>query len=356
MGAFGRGFRNRSPLVLVAAVALLVPALLGLQALFATGAWTAVPLKYWMRRASDDYVYVSWSVGWAKRHQGDLPAFYLLGGSTAREAITSGPGLAAEIEAAGGPACVAWDLGSMNQNFAQSLAVADNVPARRPAWIVIGLNLGRFTSDRGASMRQSEGRELLLKSTYLQRYVARAYGKYEHTYTILPGIFSYLTSYVQQHGATLLGGHLPTRTYGQHRYNLRSNHTDAQKERMVRRWNRRRYRAFERNLGFHLAMLEQVLVRARARGLHAVLLELPENRDLIGDRFDYAVRQYQEPVRALAEHYDVPYLDFNDEVDIPNGSFHDLSHLVEPGRVVWQSELARELAAVYRDETAGETL
>jgi hypothetical protein len=355
MGAFRRGFRSRSPLILLAAILLLVPALLGLQALFASGAWTAVPMKYWMRRASDDYVYVSWSVGWAKRHQRDLPAFYLLGGSTAREAITSGPGLAAEIEAAGGPACVAWDLGSMNQSFAQSLAVADNVPVREPAWIIIGLNLGRFTSDRGASMKQAEGRELLLKSTDLQRYVARAFGKYEYTYTILPGIFSYLTSYVQQHGATLLGGDLPTRTYGQHRYTLERNHTVARKERMVRAWNKRRYKAFQRNLGFHLAMLEQVLVRARQRGLQPVLLELPENRELIGDRFDYAVSQYQGPVRALAAEYDAPYVDFNDKVDIPNEYFHDLSHLVEPGRVIWQSELARQLAALYLDGASGRT-
>ena len=38
MSAFGRGFRNRNPLVLLAAAALLVPALLGFQWLFTSGA------------------------------------------------------------------------------------------------------------------------------------------------------------------------------------------------------------------------------------------------------------------------------------------------------------------------------
>ena len=356
MGAFRRGFGNRSPLVLVAAGLLLVPALLGVRAVFATGAWTDVPMKYWMRKSSDDYMYVSWSVGRAKREQPDLPSFYLLGGSTAREAIVSGADLASAIDAAGGPSCVAWDLGSMNQNFAQSLAIVDNVPAREDAWIVIGLRLGRFTSDRGASMKQAEGRELLLPSPYLRRYVAREYGKYTYSDTILPGAFSYPTSYLQQHGTTLLGGHLPTRTYGQHRYNLKHNHTVAEKERMVRVWNTRWYKKFERHLEFHLAMLEQVLTRCRERGLHPVLLELPLNRDLVGDRLDHAAAQYQGPVRALAAEYHAPYLDFNDEVAIPNGYFHDLSHLAEPGRVIWQAELARRLAALYDDDALGGTL
>ena len=91
-GSFKRGFRNRNPLVLVAAVALLVPVLLGLEYLFVSGAWSRVPLKYWMRKPSDDYTYVSWTLGKTRRTPPSLPAIYLLGGSTAREAITSGAG------------------------------------------------------------------------------------------------------------------------------------------------------------------------------------------------------------------------------------------------------------------------
>ena len=69
-----------------------------------------------------------------------------------------------EVREAGGPATVAWDLGSINQNFAQSLAVADNVPAR-DAWLLVGVNLGALAPDRGSSSStQSEGREFLLKS------------------------------------------------------------------------------------------------------------------------------------------------------------------------------------------------
>ena len=60
MGAFGRGFRNRNPLVLVVAAALLVPALLGFEWLFTSGAWTVVPLDAALRNPEDSFTYVSW--------------------------------------------------------------------------------------------------------------------------------------------------------------------------------------------------------------------------------------------------------------------------------------------------------
>ena len=352
MSGFRAGLRNRSPLVLVAAALALALVFVGLESYFSTGAWTGVPMKYWMRKGSDDYTFVSWTVGANKQHPPKTPAVYLLGGSTAREAITSGDSLAAEIEKLGGPKTAAWDLGSMNQSFAQSLAIADNVP-NSPAWILIGLNVGRFTPDRDASMKQVVGRELLLKSAFLQEYVARQYGRYKYSRTILPGIFSYAASYVREHRTELLKGSVPTREYGQHRYNLKYIHRPAQKEKMVAIWNRRRYPTFKRNLAFNLAMLEQLLIRCRERGLHPVLVELPNNRDLIGGRLDHATAEYQVPAQALAAKYDVPYADFNRELKLKNADFHDLSHLVEPGRVLWQHRLAQELVRLMGADGQG---
>ena len=69
MSAFGRGFRNRNPLVLVAAAVLLVPALLGFQWLFTSGAWTVVPLDTALRNPEDSFTYISWMVGKAQQDQ-----------------------------------------------------------------------------------------------------------------------------------------------------------------------------------------------------------------------------------------------------------------------------------------------
>ena len=159
-------------------------------------------------------------VGSVKRDPPQKPSLLLLGGSSARESIVSGASLPADVKREGGPDVAAWDLGSMNQNFAQSLAVADNV----------------------------------------------------------------------------------------------------------------------------------LLVRARQRGLHAVLVELPLNLGIVGDRFDHAVAEYQAPIEALAVEYRVPYIDFNRDLRIPDGDFHDLSHLTEPGRVIWQRRLAGEVVKIMGED------
>jgi hypothetical protein len=344
VSSFGRGFRNRNPLVLVAAVGLTLLAMLGFEQLFVTGAWTAVPLKYCLRNQLDSFVYSSWIVGANKRNPPDLPAIYVTGGSAAREAIVSGPSLAAQVRGFGGPHVAAWDLGCINQNFAESLAIADNVPTAKPAWVLVGINEGRFTEDPPTNEKQVVGRDLLLKSRFLQEYVSRRYGAYRYSLTILPGVFSYLTSYASQDGWAALAGNAPQRRYLQHNYTMRKVYSARKKELLVRTWLRTRYPVFKRNLRFNLAMLEQILVRCRQRGVHAVLLELPQNAQIESGRMNGAMRLYQAPVQALATKYGVPYLDFNSAARIPSADFRDLSHLVEPGRVIWQRKLAQALA------------
>ena len=345
MKGFAAGFRSRNPLVLLVAAALLVPALLGFEYLFTSGAWSAVPLQYCLRSSVDSFTYVSWTVGHNKRLPPDTPAVYLTGGSAAREAIVSGPSLAAEVRRSGGPRIAAWDLACINQNFAETLAVADNVPDS-PAWVLIGVNLGRFTASPAQNEQQVVGRDLVLKSSFLQQYVSRTYGHYTYSYTILPGIFSYLTSFLKKDGRVLLALKPVAREYRQHHYTLSGIRTPAQKERLVKKWSATRYPVFRRNLAYNLAMLEQLVARCEQRGVKAVIVELPLNEDAVKGRFDAAIAQYREPVRALAGEHGVPYLDFNRELGIPSADFHDLSHLVEPGRVLWQTRLAEELVTL----------
>jgi hypothetical protein len=351
---FRAGFRNRNPLVLVVAGLLLLPALLGFQYYFTSGAWSDVPLKYWLRNPTDSFTYVSWTVGHTKLRPPPAPALYLTGGSSAREALVSGAGLAADVRTLGGPSISAWDLGFINQNFAETLAIADNVPADG-SWVLVGVNLGRFASYPAANERQVVGRDLLLKSAFLQSYVADTYGHYTYSFTILPGIFSYLTSYAKKDGTRLLEGKLPAREYRQHQYTVAKNHSDAQKRRMVKTWLADRYPVFRHNLKYNLAMLEQILVRCRQRGVHAVIVELPLNRDIVGKRFEKAIVLYRVPTMALAAEYDAPYVDVNAAAAVPNRDFHDLSHLVEPGRVLWQRQLAKALVPLLGAATPGGT-
>ena len=193
--------------MLVAAAVLLVPALLGFQWLFTSGVWTAVPLDAALRNPEDSFTYISWMVGKARQDQPDTPGLYLLGGSSARESIVSGDALAAEIAELGGPRVAAYDLGAINQNFAESLSVVDSVPDT-PAWLLVGINLGRFTATKEQNAVQAEGRELLLESGAVHSFVSSRWGLEKYQYTILPGIWAYITDWARKHGGQPARGEL----------------------------------------------------------------------------------------------------------------------------------------------------
>jgi hypothetical protein len=195
--------------VLLVALALIVPALLGIQSWFTSGAWSAVPVQRWVRNTTDDYMVVSWTVGRLKRHPPEVPLAVLLGGSSGREAIISGPSLAREVEADGGPQMVARNLSSRMQRYAQSWAIVDNLPDT-PTTVLVGVNLGRFTTSPRSNYNQVIGRELLLKSDSLRRWVTQYSGEHEYSYTILPGIFDTpLLARAPEHVKQALAGQVP---------------------------------------------------------------------------------------------------------------------------------------------------
>ena len=171
--SFLRGYRNHNPLVLVVAFVMLLPLLLGLELFFASGAWTEISLDHWLRTPGDDWTYVSWTVAHNRRHPPPLPTVYLLGGSMGRETTISDKSLARRVRQAGGPDIAAFNVGSIMQNYAESLAVADNVPDT-PALLMVGVNPGRFTRSPDDNELEAGGRELLLDSPYLRDYVKRS--------------------------------------------------------------------------------------------------------------------------------------------------------------------------------------
>jgi hypothetical protein len=354
VSSFRRGFRNRNPLVLVAALAVLVPALLGIQSYFTSGAWTAIAAERWERNSTDDYMFVSWTVGHLKRNPPDKPLAVLLGGSSGREALVSGPSLAREVKNDGGPDIVAYNLSSRMQRYAQSWAIVDNLPDT-PTTVLVGVNLGRFTTSPKSNYDQVIGRELVLKSDSLRRWVVQRSGQHKYSYTILPGIFSALTSYLQQkESAWRKGKH--AKPYKVHAFDSRQTLSDAEKRGLVRQWLSKYYTAFKKVHRFDAAMLDGLVAEGKKRGFDMVLVELPWNREIVGHAFDEAMTAYQASTRTIAEKYDVPYLDFNDQVEIPSEDFLDLSHLRPAGRAIWQAELARQLAQLYNDGTLRTTL
>jgi len=75
-----------------------------------------------------------------------------------------------------------------------------------------------------------------------------------------------------------------------------------------------------------------------------VLMEAPENREVVGSQFDRVKQVYQPFCRALAAKDGVRYVDFNEKVGTVNGDFRDLTHLMPWGGVKWQRGLVDVLA------------
>jgi hypothetical protein len=290
---------------------------------------------------------VSWMVGRLKQDPPSLPMVVLLGGSSGRECIVGGPSLAGDVQDEGGPEIVAYNLSSRMQRYAQSWAIVDNLP-NTPTTVLIGVNLGRFTTSPASNYNQVIGRELLLKSETLRSFVVRRSGEHRYSYTILPGIFSALTSYAQQRERDVLfRGRLHVPPYREHQFDRRTPLTATEKEALVDKWLTKYQPAFDKVLDFNLQMLDRLVAQAQRRGLGVVIVELPWNEEIVGERFDAAMTRYRVPTLAIADKYRVPYLDFNERADIPSEYFLDLSHLLPAGRVIWQAELAGELARLH---------
>ena len=342
LSAFRAGLLNRGLAAPILAAVFVIVVLGTLNYVFTSGLWTAVPAEYSLRDADDSSTYVSWMIGHNKRVPPSVPSVYLIGGSSAREALLGGPSLAADVARLGGPQILAWNASSSNQDFAETLAVVDNVPDT-PTWVIIGVGLGRFTASPVESEKEVAGIGLLLPSKRLKRYVAEEYGRYRGATTILPGILTYLGGVV---GDRLSSYGAARHDYEAFKYTLKRSYTPAQKDSMVAIWFERAYPRFRANVDYNLAMLEQVVACAQERGLHVALVELPLNRTAVRGRFDQVLAMYQGPVRAMARERGVPYLDLERENALPSTDFHDLVHLVEPGRAHWQRRLARELVAL----------
>jgi hypothetical protein len=256
-----------------------------------------------------DWSHVLQVVANLKADRPEKPVVVLLGGSAARESTISDSSWRAQIEAKGGPATAAYNLGSRNRTLAQNVALVQALPEGRPGAptiVYIGINVGVFTSaQKSASISLPKPR------------------------TPLP-------------------------VYKQHVYSQRRILSVAKKKALVSAWLADRYPVFKRNYSTSSGVLDELVQACLARDLHPVLFELPRNTSVIGRRLEAPVSRYRRSCAALAKKYDIPYVSFVDQAKLPNSSFYDLWHLVEPGRTVWQNLLSAKTAALIEKYGQGD--
>jgi hypothetical protein len=232
------------------------------------------------------------------------PVVVLLGGSAARESTISDKSWRDQIVAKGGPAALAWNMGSRNRTMAQNVAVVKALPKGVRALIYVGINLGSFTSaQKTASIT-------------------------------LPSPAPTAVTLQQPHQYSKKSGILPF----------------AKKRALVQDWLADRYPVYKRNFATSAAVLETLVKVCQARGYTPVLFELPRNTDIVGGSLDAPTSKYRAKCKALVAKYGIQWVSLINTAKLPNKDFYDLWHLVEPGRTVWQGLLSASAAKILTSD------
>ncbi len=352
---FLRGLLCRSPIVLVVAFGCTALALVGLQALFTSGAFAHVRESVLLRQDRDDFFHDTYVIGRLKLHHPAHLPIYLIGGSAARESLVSEPAFAKVVREKTGVQVEAHVLCNYNQNFGESLAIVDNLPPG-PGIVVIAVNNNRFHFSPAADETELSGSPLLLSSPTLRSFVERhpAPGaRAERLPGILPGIMGYIVQLIDAKVTEFArNGHIGV-AYQPHWVTASHMWSTAEKRAGVQGWIKSHGADFFRNYAFNARLLNVLVTRAQQRGFKVVLLEETENTAIVGHSFDQFKKAYKPIVRKIAAEHDVPYLDLQAKLRLPNDDFWDYIHPVEPARLVWQRVLAAALRPVVRQVAAG---
>ena len=342
--AFGRGFSQRSPLVLVAAVLITAAVVFGLQGLLLGGGLTTVDEGRLLRISHDDYVHVSVRVQELRKDPPATRTIYLFGGSGTMECFVSEASLAAAVSRESGQHVRVVSLAAHQESMAMSLALIDNLPAG-PATLALGLAPIRVT---GAPERDAEmlsGKTLLVRSPRLAALAPRYFGKTAPTTGAIPGVFDYVGSYLKERAASSALWGTPI-IYETHYYPWGAKgHLPLGKRRNVLYVLEKDVKLYRKYADYNFAMLEEILKLADERGFDVVLYDQPLNASAAGPDWNGVVPAYRKRAHELAGRYGVPYVHIERGVKLRDDDFADLFHLLAPGRLKWQPEMARQLAS-----------
>ncbi len=246
-------------------------------------------------RPGDDWRHVESSLKALNRRPPNVPVVYLLGGSAARECITTERAWSDQIRRLGGGRVRAFNFGSSSQAFKHGITIVRAAPAV-PSIVLIGLNVGRYTS--------VPPKEAALTEARASRATA----------------------------------------YDSHRFHDGQQLSHASKRALVSQWLRVKYPRFRKRYAGNAAVLRELIAVCRDKGFYPVLVELPLNLDVVGHAWDGARTRYHRGARSVARAAGIPYEDFVARVGLVSGDFIDLSHLVENGRAKYQRRLSRVVA------------
>ena len=330
--------------MLLAAAFFTVVVIFAVQGLLFGGGLTTVDEGRLLRITHDDYVHVSVRVQELRKDPPATRTIYLFGGSGTMECFVSEASLAVAVSRESGQHVQVVSLAAHQESMAMSLVLVDNLPSG-PATLALGLAPIRVT---GAPERDAEllsGKTLLVRSPRLAALAPRYFGKKPPSTGAIPGLFDYVGSYLKERAAGKALWGTPI-IYETHYYPWGAKgHLPLGKRRNVLHVLEKDVKLYRKYADYNFAMLEEILKLADERGFDVVLYDQPLNASAAGPDWNGVVPAYRKRARELAERYAVPYLHIERGVKLRDDDFADLFHLLAPGRLKWQPEMARALAS-----------
>ena len=187
--------------------------------------------------ANDDWSRIAAALAWMRADPPGEPVVVLLGGSAARESTVSDESWRSQIKSNGGPATLAWNMGSHNRTMAENVAIVKSLPPGIHAIVFVGINLGSFTSTQKTASIALPSPAPSAAEIKLQQ---------------------------------------------PHQYSTKSILTTSQKKAMVQQWLGKRYPVYKANFSTNATLLAKLIELCKERGYKPVLFELP--RDTAGHR------------------------------------------------------------------------
>jgi hypothetical protein len=246
-----------------------------------------------------DYRHALQVVADLRTYPPEVPLVVLLGGSSQRSSTVSDLSLTRQVRDRVGCKLVAFNLGSKERLMTTDRRLVGLLPDVHPI-VYIGVNMGRFCRGRGDP------------AVVLPDPSNRA-----------PAPESKSTPATDPLSA-------------------------QRKQQMVGEWMQRRWPSFVRNYSYEFGVLESAVKRSLEKGQHPVLIDLPRNMAIIGHQLDRPLDKYHAGCRAIARRNNIPYIQFQGQLNLGNGDFRDLWHLLPRSRIKWQRQLSSITATLMK--------
>lgn len=321
------GLRSSSPPVLISGLLLAVVFLALIELAFASGALWRIKLGWLLSGPLDDWTYALWNIKQFDPAQPISRHVFLVGGSSAREALTSNESVSAALSENAAQPHVFINLGTRNQTLAESVVLVDNLPPSDSGLIVFGLHPIFFRDDLGDALGAWRGVHYPMDSAALDDVLEGVLGELPRGPSL--DIYRYRAWIANYLSARLRGRNLlRSLDYVNHIYI--GHRPPALAPRLAQVGGK--MTGYPQNFGLNAKLLEAAITASRKKGYRVLLVSLPRNP--VGDRtvLEPYLAHYYQALRGLAQRERVEFIDMHGRLQLERTAFFDHVHLLSDSR------------------------